>query len=172
MSAHVTRREQDVAKLHELASSSGGKLRILHVRGSPPSSVEIEIVLPTAGTKNYPTQKQPTTRAAIDLGPRYPFVEPKVSIKTPIIHPNVYTSGVVCLGSKWLPRQGLDLLVRRLIQIVTFDPSVLNEQSPANRDALNWYETQRSRHPHAFPTASANLATASASSGITWVNKK
>jgi ubiquitin-protein ligase len=95
-----------------------------------------------------------------------------VSIKTPIIHPNVYTSGVVCLGTKWLPTQGLDLLVGRLAQIVTFDPNVLNGQSPANRDALSWYESQRRRHPKDFPTASATLASASKPSGITWVNKK
>lgn len=172
MSAHVTRRQQDVAKLHEMAAASAGKLRIVSVKGSPPSSVEVELCLPTAGGAGYPAQKQQSTRAIIELSPRYPFVEPKVSIKTPILHPNVYSSGQVCLGTKWLPTQGLDLLVRRLAQIVTFDPVVLNGESPANREALHWYEKQRRAHPQAFPTASANLMAATASSGITWVNKK
>jgi ubiquitin-protein ligase len=172
MTAHATRREQDVIKLKTLATESGGKIRVVGVSGSPPSSVDVEINLPTAGDKTYPRNIQKSTRLVIELGSRYPFVEPRVVIKTPILHPNVYSSGQVCLGAKWLPTQGLDLLVKRLIQIVTYDLSILNEKSPANRDALNWFASAQRDSPSAFPTTRDTSLSAPKGSSISWNNKK
>jgi ubiquitin-protein ligase len=172
MTAHSTRREQDVQKLRALSSSSNGKIKINKVTGSPPNSIELELVYPTAGDRNYPNSVQKITNVIIELGSRYPFAEPKVVIKTPILHPNVYASGQVCLGAKWLPSQGLDLLVKRLISIVTYDESILNEKSPANRDALKWYSTALRSHPHAFPTTKMSPVSSVKPSGITWTNTK
>lgn len=172
MTAHATRREQDVIKLKTLAIKSGGKIRVIGVSGSPPNSVEVEIHLPTAGDKTYPRNVQKSTRLVIELGLRYPFVEPRVVIKTPMFHPNVYSSGQVCLGAKWLPTQGLDLLVKRLIQIVTYDLSILNEKSPANRDALTWFAAAQRDNPSAFPTALDISLSAPTASSISWNNTK
>lgn len=173
MTAHATRREQDIEKLQSLSRNSGGKIRIASISGSPPSSVVVELLYPTAGSKNYPSVIQQSTQVIIELGARYPFAEPRVVVKTPIIHPNVYSSGQVCLGAKWLPSQGLDLLVKRLIAIVTYDPGVLNESSPANRDALNWYVATQRQHPGAFPTTLAGSASeATKPAAIAWNNVK
>jgi hypothetical protein len=30
------------------------------------------------------------------------------AIRTPILHPNVYSSGQICLGVTWMPTLGLD----------------------------------------------------------------
>src|ERR1700756_2375841 len=38
-------------------------------------------------------------------------VEEMFGIKTPIFHPNVFPSGQICLGGRWLPTESLDLLV-------------------------------------------------------------
>lgn len=172
MTAHATRREQDVVKLKALAAESGGKVRVIGVSGSPPSSVDVEIHLPTAGDRSYPRSVQQSTRLAIELGSRYPFVEPRVVIKTPILHPNVYSSGQVCLGAKWLPTQGLDLLVKRLIQIVTYDLSILNEKSPANRDALTWFAATQRENPLSFPTTRDTSLSSSKGPSISWNNTK
>lgn len=171
MSAHNTRRDQDVQKLYALAQGSQGKIKINGVSGTPLNLVEIEVNYPTAGDRNYPNSIQKTTRFNIELGAKYPFSEPRVVIKTPILHPNVFTSGQVCLGSKWLPTQGLDLLVKRLIAIVTYDQSILNESSPANRDALNWYMQAVKNSPQAFPTTKLAVASV-AKSSISWSNTK
>lgn len=65
---------------------------------------------------------------------------------------------------------GLDFLVKRIIQIITFDPTILNERSPANADALSWYRDAQRRHGSAFPTDTSLLATAAPGTGIRWTN--
>jgi DNA-directed RNA polymerase subunit RPC12/RpoP len=92
------------------------------------------------------------TEVKIELLSRYPFQEPSATITTPVYHPNVYSSGKICFGAKWMPTQGLDLLVRRIIQIITFDKDILNEKSPANAQALHWYRDLIRSNPSAFPT--------------------
>jgi ubiquitin-protein ligase len=168
MTALATRRETDVQKLQAMSANSGGRIRVVHVNGTPPTSVEVQLAYPTAGSKSYPASVQRTTNVVIDLGARYPFSEPRVAIKSPIIHPNVYASGQVCLGSKWMPTQGLDLLLKRLIAIITYDPAILNANSPANRDALNWYTATHKMHPSAFPTTSDTATEVKHSSSISW----
>lgn len=129
-------------------------MHVIHVGGSPPTEIDVELRLKTAGSNSYPRATQPTTRFRIVLPPRYPLEPPTVTISTSILHPNVYPSGLVCLGLKWVPSLGLDLLVRRVAQIITFDREVLNEASPANRAALDWYRVARVQSPTAFPSDS------------------
>jgi ubiquitin-protein ligase len=158
MTAFDERRDQDVQKLRYLQKQSHDRIRVTRVSGRPPSEVEVELHFRTVPSKQYPRAVQDVTRLAISLPARYPFVEPAVSVKTPILHPNIYTSGRICLGIKWIPSFGLDLLVRRIVQIVTYDPTILNEASPANGDALRWYQKARSADASAFPTDTFSLA--------------
>lgn len=168
MSAFAERRLQDVQKLQALAAGSGGKIRVLKTAGSPVSTIELELNFRTAGGKSYPAEARTSTVCKIVLPARYPFVEPSVEFTTAVFHPNVWTSGRVCLGVKWLPTQGLDLLVNRLIQILTFDETILNEQSPANTDALGWYRTTKRKHPAAFPTDTLRPAATSSGPKMNW----
>ena len=123
-------------------------------KGDPPSEITIELRCKTAASREYPAQHVERTEVRIQFPARYPFQEPLAEIQTPIFHPNVFPSGKICFGTKWIPTEGLDLLVKRIGQIVTFDPAVLNEDSPANRDAVGWYRATKTRHPGAFPTDS------------------
>lgn len=152
MSAFEERREQDVQKLRLLAGQPRSPLTIARVAGKPTSEIDLELRLKTVPSGNYPGSTQDVTRFTVTLPARYPLVEPIVTIKTPIFHPNVYSSGRICLGLQWLPTNGLELLIKRIAQIIVFDPAILNEQSPANREALDWYRDARRRHPAAFPT--------------------
>lgn len=160
MTARAERIRTDLTKLSELERSSGGRIEVIGTSGNPARTVTVKLKYPTAAGREYPNSVQPETRVRIELLDRYPFVEPNVTVETPILHPNVYSSGKVCLGSKWMPTQGLDLLVRRLIQIITFDDSVLNETSPANREALEWYRGATRKNPSAFPTAQVGISAA------------
>jgi len=60
------------------------------------------------------------------------------------------------------------LLVKRIVQIVTFDPVILNEQSPANTGALTWYRRALREHPNSFPTELVKLDEPEGGGGITW----
>jgi ubiquitin-protein ligase len=172
MSAFDERRIQDVQKLHQLAEQAPKRLKIVRVNGTPPNKIDIELHFKTAPSRQYPGAVQDVTRVTINLPARYPMPDapPTASITTPILHPNVYTSGQICLGVKWLPTLGLDFLVKRIIQIIIFDPTILNEQSPANGDALSWYRETRRRHPAAFPTDAALLTAAAPKKKISWTN--
>jgi ubiquitin-protein ligase len=143
---------QDLRKIDELSNSLRGRIRTVSSSGSPVNQIFLEINYPTAPSKDYPQKIQHKTSVKIELLARYPFQEPVATITTPIFHPNVYSSGKICFGTKWLPTQGLDLLVRRIIQIITFDETILNEISPANSKALTWYKQAVLINSNAFPT--------------------
>lgn len=170
MSAFDERRNQDIQKLTQLAAQSAGRLRIGNISGNPVNNIELEFHLKTAASSEYPNKISSVSKLQISLPARYPFVEPAVTVSTPILHPNVYTSGRVCLGVKWLPTNGLDLLVKRLAQIIAFDPVILNEKSPANGSALSWYTGAKKRFPSSFPTDDFNLDAPQKSPGIKWSN--
>jgi LSD1 subclass zinc finger protein len=170
MTAFSERRTQDLQKLRELSVQTRGRITVTRVTGNPPSEIEIELRFRTAPSSQYPRAVQDVTRVAITLPSRYPFQEPSATIQTPILHPNVYSSGKVCLGTKWLPSQGLDLLVQRIVQIITFDPTILNEMSPANSAALTWYRETQRRSPGAFPTDTMTLAAAESPKKMSWSN--
>lgn len=152
MSAFSERVVQDVRKIEALSKTVQGRVKIIKRVGNPINSLVIEIDYPTAPSKSFPASVQPKTQVKIDLLSRYPFQEPVATITTPIFHPNVYPNGKICFGTKWLPTQGLDLLVKRIIQIITFDATILNEKSPANSTALSWYRGAVRKHPTSFPT--------------------
>jgi len=152
MSASVERVKQDIRKLEELSRSLNGRVRVKSTSGTPVNRIVVELDYPTAPSSAYPDKIQRKTEVIIELLSRYPFQEPTAKITTPVFHPNVYASGKICLGSKWMPTQGLDLLVRRIIQIITFDSSVIDLNPPANAQAAQWYTSAVSRQPKAFPT--------------------
>ncbi|MFM0096389.1 ubiquitin-conjugating enzyme E2 [Paraburkholderia nemoris] len=161
MSAIDERIALDLEKLANLSKQTDGRVRVVGVSGKPAKRIDIELDYPTAPSRDYPKRIQSTTAVKIELLSRYPFVEPNAVITTPIFHPNVFASGKICLGTKWLPTQGLDLLIRRVVQIITFDPDVLNERSPANGTAVDWYRSALRANPEAFPTTRRTARTGS-----------
>ena len=80
---------------------------------------------------------------SIELAAAYPRMIPNLSWRTPIFHPNISSSGVVCLGgygTNWVPSLSLDELCTMLwdmIRYKNFDP-----ESPYNKDAAIWTQTQ------------------------------
>jgi ubiquitin-protein ligase len=112
MSAFNARRDEDLAKLKELEKRTGGRIRVTKVSGNPVSHIGLKFIVRTAADDKFPAKALTEVDAAIQLGARYPFEEPSVSLGTKVFNPNVYTSGRVCLGSKWLATEFLDLLAR------------------------------------------------------------
>jgi len=155
-----TRRDVDVERVRLLAAASGGRIGIvtLPVAGRP--RFVLDLGYATAGSHRYPEVRQAASRIAIDLGPRHPFQPPVTTVLTPVFHPHVFDSGVVCIGSKWLPSEGMDLFVLRVVRLLAFDPLLMNPFSIANGAANAWYQAALARHPGAFPTDAAALALA------------
>jgi hypothetical protein len=149
VSAHTLRRQADLARLRELAQRSAGRLELLDAAGQ---AIRVALRCRTAGSSDYPQASQDGVTLRIDLPARYPFERPVLTVESRIFHPNVFASGVVCQGEKWLPGEGLDLLVIRVARLVTFEPGHVNPASAANRNAAAWYLQQRSKSPDAFPT--------------------
>jgi hypothetical protein len=158
MTAHALRREADLARLRELAARSGGRIELLETPSRAGRPIRLSIRCRTAASDSYPQAAQEGVTLRIDLPSRYPFERPVLTVESRIFHPNVFASGVVCQGEKWLPGEGLDLVVKRIIRLVTFDPSHVNPASAANRTAAAWYLQQRSRTPQAFPTDRVDFA--------------
>lgn len=173
MSGFSERRNQDLIKLNELVKSTNGKVQILSKSGNPVSTIVIELNYPTVVNSNYPTEICNKTKITISLSSKYPFTEPSVSFDKPIVfHPNVYDSGRICFGTKWLPTQGLDLLIKRVIKIITFEPDILNEASPANVKALNWYRSVIKKFPTKFPTTKLQSGNETNKPSMSWNNLK
>src|SRR6202000_1478737 len=112
----------DLAKITRLGERSRGRIVISETKGAPLDEVVLTLAYPPAASPQYPAEARETTRVRITLGARYPFQEPAVEALDPLFNPNVYVSGRFCLGAKWLPTEGLDLLVLRLVKILIFDP--------------------------------------------------
>jgi hypothetical protein len=140
-----------------MCAASGGRLVLVSRDTVPPTEITIELACRTAGSNAYPVRAVDRTRARISLPARYPFQAPVVHLAPVTFHPNVYSSGLVCLGFKWLPTEGLDLLVKRIAQIITFDPAVINTGSPANASAASWYMRALAQSPRSFPTDSLDF---------------
>jgi hypothetical protein len=69
----------------------------------------------------------------------------------------VFASGIVCIGTRWSPGEGMDLFVQRIVRLLAFDPLLMNPNSIANGVANLWYRGALRRQPQAFPTDPAAL---------------
>jgi ubiquitin-protein ligase len=81
----------------------------------------------------------------IRLGASYPRMMPELAWKSPIFHPNISASGVVCLGgygTYWVPSLALDELCGMLWDMLRYEN--FDEMSPYNREAAAWAKHQTS----------------------------
>lgn len=79
----------------------------------------------------------------IRLGANYPRTMPDLAWKTPIFHPNISNTGVVCLGgygTHWAPSLTLDELCSMLWDMLRLEN--YDESSPYNREAAAWAKHQ------------------------------
>jgi hypothetical protein len=82
-------------------------------------------------------------QVVVRLGAGYPRMMPELSWKSPIFHPNISSSGFVCLGGYgtfWAPSLHLDELCVMLWDMIRYRNFDVN--SPYNREAAYWARTQ------------------------------
>jgi hypothetical protein len=83
----------------------------------------------------------------IQLGASYPRMMPELAWKTPIFHPNISGSGIVCLGgygTHWVPSLNLDELCGMLWDMIRYEN--YDVESPYNREAALWAKMQNDVH--------------------------
>jgi ubiquitin-protein ligase len=77
------------------------------------------------------------------LGASYPRMMPELTWISPVFHPNISASGVVCLGgygTHWVPSLGLDELCIMLWDMIRYQN--YDVESPYNREAALWARSQ------------------------------
>jgi ubiquitin-protein ligase len=82
-------------------------------------------------------------KVSITLGASYPRLMPELAWRSPIFHPNISGSGVVCLGgygTYWVPSLNLDELCEMLWDMIRY--ANFDVDSPYNREAANWARLQ------------------------------
>lgn len=146
------RLEADHERLRKLASASGERIVLINGPTVALPRVDLELRYAVARSARYPADVTRRTRLRIALPVRYPFQAPTATVLTPIWHPNVFPAGVVCIGTRWLASESLDLFVQRLARLLTFDSLLVNVHSPANRVAADWYARTLHDRPDAFPS--------------------
>ena len=69
----------------------------------------------------------------VNFPDNYPSSAPQVFFKTPIFHPNIYTSGKVCVSllTRWSP----EVKVSEILLVIVALLARPNTSDPANRDA-------------------------------------
>ena len=155
--AASSRRDVDIERVRMLAAASSGRIGIVVLPTAGRPRFVLDLAYATVGSSAYPQARQPSSRIAIDLAARHPFQPPVTTVLTPVFHPHVFTSGVVCIGARWLPGEGMDLFVQRVVRLLAYDPLLMNPASIANGIAQAWYALAAQRHPDAFPTDPAAL---------------
>lgn len=80
---------------------------------------------------------------SVELGASYPRLMPQLTWRSPIFHPNISASGIVCLGgyaAHWVPSLHLAELARMLWDMVRYQN--YDVDSPYNREAAAWVRRQ------------------------------
>ncbi len=89
-----------------------------------------------------------THEVLIDLSAAYPRMMPELSWQTPIFHPNISGSGIVCLGgygTHWVPSVKLDELCCMLWDMIRYKN--FDVESPYNREAAIWAKSATGDFP-------------------------
>jgi hypothetical protein len=162
------RRDEDVRRLYALEAQYRGMLDVLEVDGQPPQRVRLRLAIPIARSAVFPLDRHAVSELVVELPEAYPLQEPRLTITTPVFNPNVYASGVVCHGMTWMPTEGLDLLVVRVMRLLALDPAIVNLRSAANGLAAAWYRVVIAQHPGAFPSIATQALRRAERPAVAW----
>ncbi|MGI9253065.1 MAG: ubiquitin-conjugating enzyme E2 [Thermomicrobiales bacterium] len=140
----IRRLETERERLIAWCAERPNAVTLVNVDGTPPQryTLRFRCISPAELTENSPRLAQMQQFTFILPG-QFPMKAPVVTVTTPVVHPNIWVSGQVCLGNFWNPSITLDQLAAQMWRILVWDPSVINPDSAANGVAAHWYRSQR-----------------------------
>lgn len=151
----LNRLRVDYQKIRELAYRSQ-YVDLVNARGDPP--YEYELMLSCKGIEKLSGNKPVFTRShrlKIILPETYPREKPSFTLLSNLFHPNVSSSGTVCIGNLgkngWAPSMGLDDVVIRIIEMIRFEN--FSVTSAYNHNAANWVRN----HRHLLPLENTQI---------------
>lgn len=168
MSASAQRRAEDLRRLREMVEAAPKRLQIDQVYGDPMYAVDLTLHVPTAVDQRFPATRVASVRLRIELPSDYPYKPPVCTTLDKVFNVNVFVGGSICIGSTWMPTHQLSMTVERLWRIFSLDPEVINPNSPANSDAIEWWTELLRHHHHLLPTASRLSAAPSSKPTLGW----
>lgn len=128
---------------------------ITPVHGNPPD--KYRIVYKCKGLTDQNGGTRGSHEVIMSFPDNYPISAPKFTFKTPIFHPNVYSSGDVCYeaSENWITGRSVTELIEiigKLIDYQTYYP-----QNPAvNGMSREQWTSWISQNPSRFPISGAN----------------
>jgi ubiquitin-protein ligase len=140
-----TRLRNDYQKLRELVNRSE-LIHIMHSDGDPPEKYLIQFTC--RGVEKLTPRGKPIYReqheVSVYLHAEYPLKQPQLKWLTPIFHPNIHSTGAVCIGA-WWPAKTLDQLLLTLGEMVQYKN--LGPKDPMNSKAAAWAIRNKSLFP-------------------------
>ncbi|WP_045223317.1 ubiquitin-conjugating enzyme E2 [Methyloterricola oryzae] len=152
MVCHTNRREEELSRLRALEQRSGRRIRVMRMSGEPVACIDLKMEVWTAEDANFPRSALSEVHASLVLGALYPFVPPRVEVKTRVFNPLVDPQGRLHFGLDWSAGCHLDNLACRVFKILAFDEGALSLGTVVNDAAAEWYQTARSLLPSVFPS--------------------
>lgn len=140
----------------EMVNIRGDVIQWRAVRGEAPYVEEYDIIIKVKSIVNATPNYRGEHTVRLTLPANYPVAAPNIQmISSPyVFHPNWYLNGKWCYGS-WIISEGLGHHIIRMIKTLQYDIDITNEHSPANREAKDWYVSNRNRG--LFPCDKTNL---------------
>ena len=140
-----TRLRNDQQKIRELVNRSE-LIHVLATEGEPPERYLFRFTC--RGIEKITPGGKPVFRevheVSVYLHAEYPLKQPQLKWMTPIFHPNIHSTGAVCIGA-WWPAKTLDELLLTLGEMVQYKN--LGPKDPMNSKAASW----AIRHKRLFP---------------------
>ncbi len=146
------RRLQNDFRLVEQLHRNSDLIDLVRSDGNPPDSYTIRYTC--KGVESVDSRNRPVFRevheVSIYLHAEYPLKQPQIKWLTPIYHPNIHTTGAVCIGA-WWPAKTLDELILTMGDMVQYKN--LDPKDPMNSQAAAWARRNR----HLFPVDGREL---------------
>lgn len=140
-----TRLRNDFKLLRELDQNSD-LIEVVLSEGNPPDKYRIRYTC--KGVERLDSRGKPVIRdvheVSIYLHSEYPKKQPQIKWLTPVFHPNIHSTGAVCIGV-WWPAKKLDELIISMGDMVRYKN--LDPKDPMNSKAAQW----SLRNKHLFP---------------------
>jgi len=140
-----TRLRNDHQRIRDLVNRSE-LIQVLRTEGDPPEKYVFQFTckgIERLGPGGRPVYRE-KHEVSIYLHAEYPLKQPHLKWRSPIFHPNIHSTGAVCIGA-WWPAKTLDELILTLGEMVQYKN--LGPKDPMNSKAASWALRNRRLFP-------------------------